>query len=279
MKQELTANKNIVVIKDNDLEYIQFRNLKQYDKKISHCFTTRYGGVSSNECYSMNMGFNRNDKRENVEENFRRISESLKIDYNNMVFSNQIHQNRIKVVNESDRGKGINRKSDIIGYDGLVTNKKNIALVTFYADCVPLFFFDSDKEVIALSHSGWRGTVKEIAKETIDIMRSEFKCESKDIKIAIGPSIGSCCFEVGEEVFSEFIDKLNWSLQFCIKTDNDKWHINLQEIIKKSLVNSGIKEENICMSDICTKCNVDTFFSHRGDQGRTGIMAAIMQLI
>jgi polyphenol oxidase len=246
---------------------------------VTHCFTTRIGGNSSGECESLNFGFNKKDQKENVLENFKKITESIGIDYKNLVFSNQIHDNKIKTVDEADRGKGIIVKSDIIGYDGLVTNKKDVAIVTFYADCVPIFFLDPINKVIAISHSGWRGTVREIARATVNRMIDEFGSNASDIETAIGPSIGNCCFEVGEEVFIEFKENLNWSESFCEKSAYGKWNINLQAIIKKTLTDMGVYENKICSSDICTKCNRETFFSHRGDQGKTGNLAAIMQLI
>ncbi len=278
MKTQLLENINITYIKNGGPEFIQFNNLKRYGEEIIHCFTTRLGGMSSGECSSLNMGFNKNDSRENVMDNYLMLSENLGIDCKDMVFSNQVHDSKIKIVDESDRGKGICRESDIKGYDGLVTNKKGVALVTFYADCVPVFFYDFHKKVIALCHSGWRGTVKEIAKETVGAMTREYGCSPEDVEAAIGPSIGPCCFEVGAEVYGEFKSRAEWSQKYCNKTMDSKWYINLQGIIKDTLLNSGINEKRICVSGVCTKCNKDVFFSHRGDKGKTGSLAAVMQL-
>jgi polyphenol oxidase len=272
-------NDNIVYNIRNGIEYIEFKNLLKYKKFMTHCFSTRLGGVSAGECGSMNFGFNKKDTRENVLENYKRISEALGFDFRNMVFSNQVHDNKVRVVDQNDRGKGIVKESDIIGYDGLVTNHKEVTLVTFYADCVPVFFIDPVKKVIATSHSGWKGTVTEIAKETVETMVNEFHSRVEDIEVAIGPSIGSCCFEVGEEVYSKFIRHLPWSEAFCENTSSGKWHIHLQNIIKSSLVHAGLEENHICISGICTKCNKDVFFSHRGDDGKTGSLISIMQLI
>ena len=138
----------------------------------------------------------------------KRLSKAVGIDIENMVFSNQVHDNKIKVVGREDRGKGIVRESDIIGIDGLITNEKEVALVTFYADCVPVFLYDSVKNVIGLVHSGWRGTVKEISKVAVRKMNEFFHCNSENIEVVIGPSIGKCCFEVHENVFLEFKKRL-----------------------------------------------------------------------
>lgn len=278
MKKELYDKNSITYNEKDGVPFVQFANLLKYGELITHCFTTRLGGVSKGECSSLNMGFNRKDTRENVLENYRRISNALDIDYRNMVFSNQVHENKIKQVDEEDRGKGILLKSDIIGYDGLMTNKRQVVLVTFYADCVPLFFLDPVSKAIALSHSGWRSTVQGIGVETLGKMQKAYGCKPEHMEVAIGPSIGGCCFEVGEEVYREFKDKYHWVDEFSAKTEASKWHIDLQGIIKRTLVNYGLNEENICISHVCTKCNKDKFFSHRGDQGRTGSLAAILQL-
>ncbi|HHW47424.1 MAG TPA: peptidoglycan editing factor PgeF [Clostridiaceae bacterium] len=272
-------DKGINIIKDiNGLKYVQFKNLLKYEGQLVHCFTTRIGGVSSGECATLNLGFNRNDSRENVLENYRRVCNALDIDMESLVFSNQVHDKRIKIVDENDRGKGITRESDIIGYDALATNCKNVALVTFYADCVPVLLYDSGKGAIASVHSGWRGTVKKIAANAVRKMAEAYGCNPGKIEAVIGPSIGRCCFEVGEEVYREFVENIEYSADCCVKTGIRKWNVDLQEIIKKTLIYSGLKENNIYLSEICTKCNKDMFFSHRGDNGKTGSLAAIMML-
>ncbi|WP_242987469.1 peptidoglycan editing factor PgeF [Anaerobacterium chartisolvens] len=256
------------------MHFIKFKKLDSYSDMLVHCFTTRLGGSGG-----FNLGFNRGDSRERVVENYKKLADALDIDCRNMVLSGQVHDDRIYPADERDRGKGLFCESDIKGYDALMTNKRNTALVTFYADCVPIYLLDPEKKAIALVHSGWRGTVLEIASKTIDGMRNKYGCDPFDIQAVIGPSIGKCCFEVGEEVYSEFMQRLIWSSPHCKKTGLDKWHIDLQSIIKSSIVNAGVKEENICLTGVCTKCNKDLFYSYRGDEGRTGSMAAVMQLI
>lgn len=279
MKTEITGSRNIIYTGgDNKPGLIRFNSLKKYESDITHCFTTRLGGVSTDQYTSLNLGFNRNDKKENVFENYKRVAEALDIDYRNMVLSNQVHDNKVRVVDESDRGKGIIRESNIIGYDALVTNKNNVALVTFYADCVPIFFYDPEKKVIALAHSGWRGTVKEIAKETVKTMQEVYGSRTEDIETVIGPSIGSCCFEVGNEVYEEFGSRLDYGQKYCVRMNDDKCYIDLQGVIRETLINSGIREEHICRGHVCTKCNNDVFFSHRGDHGKTGVLGAILQI-
>jgi hypothetical protein len=278
LRESKINNENAVYIEKDGIKLVQFKNFQKYEADLVHCFTTRIGGVSTGECKSLNLGFNRNDKKENVLENYKCLSKTLGIDYKNMVFSNQVHDNKIKEVNEIDRGKGIVEKNDIIGYDGLITDRKNVCLVTFFADCVPVLIYDKSKKIISAVHSGWRGTVKEIAREAVQMMIEKYHSKIEDIEAAIGPSISKCCFEVGEEVFTEVRDTLLWSDPFCSKNIHAKWMIDLQGIIKKTLLNTGIPKENIFDAGICTKCNKDIFFSHRGDNGKTGSLAAIMML-
>jgi YfiH family protein len=261
------------------LKLLQFKSLLSHSDEITHCFTTRLGGVSEGECYSLNLGFNRNDSKENVLENYKRLCDALDIDIKSLVLSRQVHDNKIYKVSAEDTGKGIFKENDLLGYDGLMTNERNITLVTFYADCVPLFFYDPENNAIALSHSGWRSTQKQIAAETIRAMHREYGTDKEKLICAIGPSIRKCCFEVGEEVVEAFNEDIPWSGNFCEKKDSGKWHIDLQGIIKKTLMNVGIPENNISDAQICTKCNKHVFFSHRGDKGKTGSMTAVMQLL
>lgn len=270
-------NDHTITVKKDKLVYIQFSNLLKYKGILKHCFTTRLGGLSKGEYASLNLGLMKNDSRENVMGNFEIISKSIGISINNMVLSNQVHGTKIIIVDEKDRGKGILRKSDIIGVDGLATNSPEVALVTFYADCVPVYLFDPVKKAIALVHSGWRGTVNQIAAVAIDLLHEKFGTLPSDIEAAIGPSINQCCFEVGNEVYDEFCSKLSWSREF-FENFNGKWHLSLQGVIRKTLLNNGLVTGKIVVSRMCTRCNNDLFFSHRADNGKTGSLAAIMQL-
>jgi len=272
-------NNKLIYNSVNGVDFLQFENLKKYDNILKHCFSTRKGGVSTGVYQSLNLSLNRNDKRENVIENYKLLTGALGIDFENLVLSNQIHDNKVKVVEEKDRGKGIICDSDIIGYDGLVTNKRGVALVTFYADCVPIFFFDPKEKVAAVSHSGWKSTLKGIARETIQIIINEFSSKPEDIEVVVGPSIMKCCFEVGNEVYEEFSKKYENIDLFAYRISNEKWKLDLHGMIKYDILSEGILEDNILLSGVCTKCNNDIFFSHRGDNGKTGTLAAIMQIL
>ncbi|MBZ4646365.1 MAG: hypothetical protein JG777_1854 [Clostridia bacterium] len=247
---------------------------------VTHCFTSRTGGTSSGECQALNLGFNRNDTRENVLNNFRIITQQINVDYRNLVFSNQVHEDNIASITMQDGGKGITVESDIRGVDGLITSERGVPLVTFYADCVPLFFLDPIKGVIALSHSGWRGTVKKIGEKTIYKMINEYGCCVDNILTAIGPSIGKCHFEVDEPVVGQFFKSFGKNAEeFIEEKKNKKYHIDLWRANVLQFQQAGIKDEHITVAQECTYCNEKLYFSHRRDKGKTGSLAAIMQLV
>ena len=191
--------------KDN-VTYITFQKLSQYSEDLMHGFSTRLGGISKNHLGSMNLSFTRGDERENVLENHRRFANALEYDETQLVFSNQVHLTNFHKVTKEDCGKGITRESDILEIDGLVTDEPGIPLITFYADCVPLFFYDPMKKVIAMAHSGWKGTVERIGAKMISYMKEEYHSNPKDIVCAIAPSICQKCYEVSEDVALRFLD-------------------------------------------------------------------------
>lgn len=260
----------------NQVVYLSFPHLESLPF-IKHGFTTRIGGISEGIYESMNLNFSTGDKRENVLENYKIICKTLEIDYNNLVLSAQTHDIHIKCVEDGDRGKGILREKDYLEIDGLITNVANIPLVTLYADCVPVFFVDPVRKVVGLAHAGWKGTVKGIVEKMVGKFVDVYGSKKEEILVGIGPSIGSCCFEVEKDVAEEF-EKIALFKEYVINKGTGKYMIDLWAINKAILIEAGIGAENIILTDICTKCNKDMLFSHRGHQGKRGGMAAIIQL-
>lgn len=265
-----------------------FGNLKYYSFEgfektglVRHCFSTRFGGVSKNQFEALNFGFGRGDLDENVLRNYKILGNALGMDYNKMVSGKQVHKTKIKHVTSEDIGFGITKPTNIIGYDGLVTNIKNIVLVTYHADCVPIFFLDPEKKVIALSHAGWRGTADGIAQKTVEEMENEYGSNPSDILAGIGPSIGKCCFQVDTPVYNEFKAKHDFADEYITKDKNftDKYMIDLWGINKELLLKGGLKDKNIFISGLCTKCRKDIFYSHRAMGENRGSMAAFLELI
>ncbi|NLO82934.1 MAG: peptidoglycan editing factor PgeF [Clostridiales bacterium] len=246
---------------------------------VKNGFSTRKGGVSSGQYSTLNLGIKKSDSREAIRENFSRFCSAVGIDPGNMVFSDQVHGARVALVDGHDRGKGFLRDTDIFATDGLMTCQAGVALVTFYADCVPLFFLDPVYPAIALSHAGWRGTVAKIGAKTLAMMQETFGTRPEDCLVGIGPSIGPCCFEVDPPVMEEFAAAFPQNRGIISPGRKPgKYNIDLWEANRAELIGMGVPEKNVTLASICTCCNTDIFFSHRGDKGRTGSMAAILML-
>ena len=261
-------------------EKLVYLSIPAFEKTgmVKHCFTTRVGGVSQGVYNSLNTSQDKEDPIENVHRNLELLCKSIDIDYTKLVLTDQTHEDKIRVVTEADIGKGITVDSDIENTDGLMTNIPGIPLITFYADCVPLFFLDTKQRAIAVSHSGWKGTVLKIGAKTIKQMAEVYGTKPEDCLVGIGPSLEMDCFEVGPEVVQEFREKFdNWT-EFIKPFGADKYKIDLWKVNKLMLMEAGVPEENIIISGYCTKCNEDLFFSYRRDKGRTGSLSAIMEL-
>ncbi len=263
--------------KSGDVVYITFKKLEKTNI-VRHIFSTKSGGVSPSPYGPMNMGFYTGDNRENVVKNYELLCDCVGIDTSHLVLSRQTHTNNVKIVDESHCGVGYTRESfqDI---DGLITNRPNVALVTQYADCTPLIFCDPNKKVIATSHSGWRGTVQEIGKVTVEKMVLNFGCKTEDIIACIGPCIHKCCYEVDAPVYNEF-KKLSYLQLNKIFTDNGsgKYMLDMVEANKQILINAGISDDNIEVSDLCTQCSCDMLHSHRATGGKRGTIGVIIEL-
>lgn len=247
---------------------------------VRHGFSTRLGGVSEG-CYSsLNLSFTRGDSEDAVRENYRRIAAAIGVKCENMVFSQQTHTINVRVVTEQERGMGFTRPVEYTDVDGLVTNVPDICLVTFYADCVPLYFVDSVKRVIGLSHSGWRGTVGKIGKETVRMMRQQFGSNPADILAAIGPSICMDCYEVSEDVILKFRENfagVYWKDLFY-KKENGKYQLDLWKANEIVFAEAGILPEHMVVTNVCTHCNSNLLYSHRAMGDKRGNLAAFLAL-
>lgn len=264
---------------EKEVPFLYFKNLEDTNL-VNHGFSTRLGGVSKNHLGTMNLSFTRGDDDENVFENYRRITNAMELDYEKLVLSHQTHTTNILVVTKEDMGKGLTREKEYTDIDGFITNERGITLVTFYADCVPLLFVDPVNKAIGASHSGWRGTVNKMGKVTVDRMHQEYGTNPQDIIAAIGPSICMDCYEVSEEVIEEFARNFSQTIMedICYKKENGKYQLDLWKANKYVLLEAGIKEENIAVTNICTCCNSNLLFSHRASHGLRGNMAALIGL-
>lgn len=264
---------------EKEVPYLEYPLLTD-TKIVHHGFSTRLGGVSQG-CYaSMNLSFTRGDDEAAVRENYYRIAKSIGVKCENMVLSQQTHTTNVRVVTEKDKGKGIVKPLDYTDVDGMVTNIHGICLVTFYADCVPLYFVDPVQKAIGLSHSGWRGTVGKIGKETIRKMKEQYGSDPKDILAAVGPSICKDCYEVSEDVILEFQKNFKeryWKDLFYRK-ENGKYQLDLWKANEIIFKESGILPEHIAVTNVCTHCNSEILYSHRTSGDRRGNLAAFLAL-
>ncbi len=264
--------RNVPIIKFTPFDDIDF---------INHGFSTRLGGVSEGIYKSLNLTFNLDDKKENVSKNFSIISEILNIPMSNMVYSKQTHTTNVIVVNKSHGGMGIVRPRSFDNVDGMITDCSDLCLVTSYADCVPLFFVDPVNKCIGASHSGWRGTVNNIAGNTIRLMQETFNTNPDDIKVFIGPSICEDCYEVSYDVAGKFNDAYSpGQAAMIIRRGHTegKYQLSLQKANYFNMINAGIRPENIGITDLCTCCNSDYLFSHRASKGKRGILCGFIYI-
>lgn len=267
---------NVLQRQEGDLEYLVFPKLEETGM-VSHLFTTRKGGSSKGIYATMNLSFSRGDDPEAVMENYRRIGKVLGITPDDMVASRQTHTTNIHLVSREDRGNGITRPSVYEDIDGLATDLPGIALVTFFADCVPLYFVDPVHHAIGLAHSGWRGTVARMGERMVQFMREQFQSRPEDLVTAIGPSICMDCYEVSEEVAEQFRTDFPQNVLKNGKMPG-KYQLNLWEANRSILLNAGILPEHIAVTDVCTCHNPEYLFSHRASQGRRGNLAAFLML-
>lgn len=279
----INDSQTCIMNKKDEVYYVTFPKLMQC-RDIVHGFSTRLGGVSKEHLASMNLSFSRGDDRDNVLENHRRLGNAVGYNENQLVFSDQVHTTVLHKVTEEDCGKGIIKESDLKGIDGLVTDVIGIPLITFYADCVPLFFHDPVKKVVALAHSGWRGTIDGIGSKMVHFMESEYGCRAENIICAIAPSICQKCYEVSEDVAIQFKEKYQPFYngknmdELLYQKDNGKYQLNLHKACEITLLNAGILREHLDITDLCTCCNPEVFFSHRASHGQRGNLAAVIML-
>lgn len=256
--------------------YLTYNSLSEISF-INHAFTTRLGGVSTGEFTSMNMAFNRGDNPDSVTENYKRFCKSAGFDYENLVASAQDHHTVVRAVTSAEKGIGIYKPRDMESVDALITNEKGVTLVTYYADCTPLFFVDTKNKAIGLAHAGWRGTVGRIGEKVVEKMTELYGTNPADIKAAIGPAISVCCYEVDYPCAEHFLNLADLdSSKFVFEKGNGKCMVDLLETNRQILTASGVKNENITVSDVCTNCNSDLLWSHRATKGHRGTMSAFM---
>lgn len=245
-------------------------NWKIDNSKLSYFVTDRWGGSSRPPYEELNMGMNVGDCVDDVLYNRLLVAKHCGLPMNRFVFASQVHGDHIEIISEGDLSE--DSYSVIKETDGLITADKNIALIILAADCVPVLVYDEVKEVVGAFHAGWRGLSNQIVIKGIQQMKQHYKCDPSNIKVFVGPSIGSCCYEIKNKVY-EALEKSVPEFHSAIKIKASKTFVDLKKSIALQLKSQGISEKNIVISSDCTKCNSDTYFSYRSDQ-ETGRFSA-----
>ncbi len=272
-------------ISENGVSILYFPKLTDTNK-VYHGFSTRLGGVSKGGCSSMNLSFTReNDNAENVFENYRRIAKALGVSFDSFVAAHQTHTTNIKKVGLNDKGKGVTKERDYTDIDGLITDEKGITLVTFFADCIPLYFFDPINNAIGLAHSGWRGTLNGMVTKMVKAMEENYKTNPKNLIACIGPGICEDCYEISLDLADKFKSSFDIENISDIisnyhkdKFGNEHCQLNLWKANEILMIRAGILRENISISNICTYCNSNLLFSHRKQGDDRGNLAAFLAL-
>lgn len=257
----------VQTIKKGTLEYLVAENIS-----TPHCFTTRYGGVSTGIYASMNLAIGQDDTLENVKKNLGILGNALGFDVNKLVLTRQIHSDIVRVVTDKDCSGPCHR--DYPYCDALVTNTPGVTLLIFTADCTPLLFHDPVTGAVGAAHAGWRGTAQNIGGKVVAAMVREFGCRPENIRCAIGPNLAKCHFETHRDVPDALSETFGEEVWTYIERRGEKFHPDLKQINALALRRAGIKQIEI--SDACTWCESERFWSHRVTKGQRGSQGALI---
>ena len=252
----------------NNIELLMADNIS-----ADHAFTTRHGGVSKAPFDSLNLGLHRGDDDDCVAENRRRLAAALGFDPQKLVLTHQTHSDIVRPVTSRD-AVGFDHRL-YPESDAIITNEPGVALWIFTADCTPILLEDPVTGAVGAVHAGWRGTASAIVSKTVEKMCSLYGCDPKNIRAAIGPNIGFCCFETDGDVPKAMVERFGQGAMPFIRQQGEKYYVNLKELNALALRQVGV--ENIAISDACTVCQCDRFWSHRVTKGVRGSQGAIIQ--
>lgn len=241
---------------------------------VPHCFSTRYGGVSEGCLASLNLGIHRGDKPENVLDNYKILGAAVGFAPEELVFTRQTHTDTVRRVTRENAGEGLFRDVEP-ECDALITNEPGLALAVFTADCTPILLHDPVTGAVGAVHAGWRGTVADIAGKTVRAMRDAYGCKPGDLRAAIGPNIGPCCFETDRDVPEAVLAVLGGDGRRFIRQAGVKFHVDLKGVNRELLRRAGVTRVDV--SGACTACEPERYWSHRITRGARGAQAAIIK--
>jgi polyphenol oxidase len=239
------------------------------DAGFVHALVTRLGGVSNAPFSSLNLGSSVGDAPDAVRTNHTRLFDALGVSSDQVVSPSQVHGRRVAVVGQQDGGTIIPRT------DALITNRRGMALLLRFADCVPVLFYDAVHRAAGLAHAGWRGVAKQVIPATVAAMAEQFGTEPQDLWAGVGPAIGLDHYEVGEDVVRHVQATL--PPETCVASQIEgQWHLDLPKAVTAQLTMLGIAR--IEGAEICTACNLREWYSHRGEAGNTGRFGVLVAL-
>ena len=258
---------SIITEKQGTLEYLRAQGIA-----APHCFTTRFGGVSTGPLFSMNLALKLEETEENIVKNYEILGKALGFGIDDLVLTRQTHSDIVRVVDRRDcHGCFIRHYPEC---DGLVTNTPGLALTIFTADCTPLLFHDPVTGAVGAAHAGWRGTASKIGEKVVKAMVREFGSKPEDIRAAIGPNIGFCHFETDADVPEAMLAAYGEEAMQFIEKRGEKYFLDLKAINALCLKKAGVRHMEI--STDCTMCTPDRFWSHRVTKGIRGSQGAII---
>ncbi len=240
---------------------------------VPHCFTTRSGGVSTGHLDSLNIGTHRGDDPGNLCKNYEILADALGFDVKKLVLTHQTHTDRVLQVGKAHHGAGLTGP-ELPECDGLITNEPETALVVFTADCTPVLLHDPETGAVGAAHAGWRGTAAGIAAKTVQAMCAAYGCKAENIRAAIGPNIAQCCFQTNWDVPEAMLEGLGAEAKPFIYQKGEKYYVNLKEMNALWLRRAGV--QSIAVSDACTACRPDLFWSYRRVGNARGSQGAII---
>lgn len=242
---------------------------------VGHGFSTRLGGVSPAPWDSLNLQTGCGDGPEALAENYRRLCAAVGADAGRIVLSKQVHETTVRICTAADAGKGLGRERDYTA-DALITNEKNLPLAVFSADCGILLLHDPVTGAVGGVHAGWRGCAGGIVEKAVREMGRVYGANPADIRAALGPCIGQCCFETDGDVSDAMRAALGAEAEPYLEQRGVKWHVDLAGLNRQWLLCAGVLPEHIDACGLCTACRPDLFWSHRKMGEARGVQGAVI---
>ncbi|MGB9886045.1 MAG: peptidoglycan editing factor PgeF [Moorellales bacterium] len=260
-----------------EAEFFQIEDWEPY--AVTAGFSTRRKGVSGGPYAALNLGFNTEDEPQAVLQNRLRLARQLNLPLERWVAAHQVHGTRVAVVGAAEAGRGAaTPETALAEADALITSTAGLVLTAYFADCVPLLFFCPQPRAVGVAHAGWRGTAAGVAQAVVAAFRAHLGVEAPDLRVVVGPHVGSCCYRVGEEVVAALAERLGRDTSGWATQKEGQWWVDLGEANIRVLERSGLGRDQIRRFSPCTSCRVEWFYSFRRDRRRTGRFTALICL-